>query len=111
MVDSESSHGCGSFHPAARANRDMDYRARLDGYGVHSEFKTVRTDPLSLHGALLSGDDRTGARACFGCYSRGLLCMAFIGGSHSWWKHDHLVGHGKSVGKILVERSMPTPGA
>ena len=27
----------------------MDRRARLDGYGVHSQFKTVRTDPLPLH--------------------------------------------------------------
>src|SRR5258708_20903689 len=31
-----------------------------------------------------------------------LLCMAFVGSSHSWRKHDHLVGHGKGVGKILA---------
>jgi hypothetical protein len=37
--------------------------------------------------------------------------VAFIGGSHSWRKHDHLVGHGKGVGKILVEPSMQAPGA
>src|SRR5262249_21837174 len=30
--------------------------------------------------------------------------MAFVGGSHSWRKHDHLVGHGKSMGKILAAR-------
>jgi hypothetical protein len=63
VVDSESSHRCGSFHPAARANRGVDHRARLDGYCVHSQFKTVRTDSLPLHGPLLSRDDRTGARS------------------------------------------------
>src|SRR6516165_1245690 len=26
--------------------------------------------------------------------------MALISGSHPWRKHDHLVGHGKGVGKI-----------
>jgi len=65
----------------------MDHRAHLDGYGVHSQFKAVRTDPLPLHGPLLSRDDRTGARACFGRrFRRRRLCMAFIGGSHSWRK-------------------------
>ena len=101
MVDSESDHRCGSFHSPARANWDVDHRAHMDGYSVHSEFKAVWADPLPLHGPLLSRDDRTGARACFGCRFRRLLCMAFIGSSHSWRKHDHLVGHGKGVGKIL----------
>jgi hypothetical protein len=50
MVDSESSHRCGSLHCSTSANRDRDQRARLDGYCVHSEFKAVRTDPLPLHG-------------------------------------------------------------
>jgi hypothetical protein len=38
--------------------------------------------------------------------------MAFIGSSHSWRKHDHLVGNGKGVGKILVEPAecKPTDG-
>jgi hypothetical protein len=39
-----------------------------------------------------------------GVISVDLLCMAFVGGSHSWRKHDHLVGHGKGVGKILTAR-------
>ena len=110
MVDSESGHRCGSFHFPARANRDMDHRARLDGYCVHSQFKTVRTHPLPLHGPLLSRDDRTGARPCFGYHFRWLLCMAFVGGSHSWRKHDHLVGHGKGVGKIRVAPLMQAGG-
>src|SRR5215813_14393596 len=33
MVDSESGHRCRSFRSAARASRDMDHRAHLDGYG------------------------------------------------------------------------------
>ena len=70
MVDSEGDHRCRSFRPYARASWDMDHRAHLDGYGVHSQFKAVRTDPLPLHGPLLSRDDRTGARACFGCHFR-----------------------------------------
>jgi hypothetical protein len=70
MVDSESGHRCGSFHSTAGANRDVDYRAYLDGYSVHFEFKAVRADPLSLHGPLLSRDDRTGFRGCFGCHFR-----------------------------------------
>ena len=111
MVDSESGHRCGAFLSFTGANRDVDHRARLDGHCVHSECKAVRADPLPLHGPLLSRDDRTGARACFGCRFRRLLCVAFIGGSHSWRKHDHLVGHGKGVGKILVEPSMQAPGA
>jgi len=37
---------------------------------VHSEFKTVRTHPLPLHGPVLSRDDCTGSRACFGCHFR-----------------------------------------
>ena len=87
MVDSERGDRCGSFRPPTRASRDMDHRAHLDGYGVHSQFKAVRTDPLPLHGPLLSRDDRTGARACFGRrFRRRRLCMAFIGGSHCWRK-------------------------
>src|SRR5215831_3307716 len=108
MVDSESGDCCGSFHSPAGAHRDVDRRARLDGYSVHSELKTVPTDPLPLHGTLLSRDDRTGARACFGCHSRWLLWMAFIGGSHSWRKHDHLVGHRKGVGKIFLAKRLVT---
>src|SRR5215467_4844359 len=34
--------------------------------------------------------------------------MAFIGGSHSWRKHDDLVGHGKGVGKILLAKGLVT---
>src|SRR6516165_9090984 len=34
--------------------------------------------------------------------------MAFIGGSHSWRKHDHLVGHRKGVGKILLAKGLVT---
>src|SRR5262249_60725390 len=34
--------------------------------------------------------------------------MAFIGGSHSWRKHDHLVGHRKGVGKILLAKRLVT---
>src|SRR5262245_48118510 len=30
--------------------------------------------------------------------------MAFIGCSHSWRKHDHLVGHGKGLGKVSAAR-------
>jgi hypothetical protein len=40
----------------------------VDGHRVHSQFKAMRTDALPLHGPLLSSDDRTGARACFGCH-------------------------------------------
>jgi hypothetical protein len=69
-LEKRSGHRCGSFHSPAGANRDVDYRAHLDGYSVHFEFKAVRTDPLSLHGPLLSRDDRTGAGACFGCHFR-----------------------------------------
>jgi hypothetical protein len=39
-----------------------------------------------------------------GIISADILCMAFVGGSHSWRKHDHLVGYGKGVGKILATR-------
>ena len=70
MVDSESGHRCRSFSPRARTSRDMEHRAYVDGYGVRSQFTAVRTDPLPLHGALLPRDDRTGARACFGCHFR-----------------------------------------
>jgi hypothetical protein len=34
--------------------------------------------------------------------------MAFIGDSHSWRKHDHLVDHGKGVGKILLAKGLVT---
>jgi len=34
--------------------------------------------------------------------------MAFIGGSHFWRKHDHLVGHRKGVGKILLAKGLVT---
>src|SRR6516164_4006292 len=34
--------------------------------------------------------------------------MAFIGGSHSWRKHDHLVGHRKGVGKLLLAKGLVT---
>ena len=36
--------------------------------------------------------------------------MAFVGGSHSWRKHDHLVGHRKGVGEILVAPLMQARG-
>jgi hypothetical protein len=36
MVDSDSGYRCGAFLFAARPNRDVDHRARLDGYSVHS---------------------------------------------------------------------------
>ena len=36
--------------------------------------------------------------------------MAFIGGSHSWREHDHLVGHRKGIGKILVAPLMQAGG-
>src|SRR5262249_62277693 len=84
MVDSESGDRYGSFHSPAGAHRDVDRRARLDGYSVHSEFKAVRTDPLPLHGTLLSRDDRTGARACFG----GSFPLTFMDGFY--WRFSFL---------------------
>src|SRR5215831_13252402 len=109
--DPESGHRCGAFHSSACANRGVDRRPRLDEYCVHPQFKAMRTDPLPLYGPLLSRDDRAGAHVCFGYHFRQLLCMAYIGGSHSWRKYDRLVGHRKGVGKILVEPSMQVPAA
>src|SRR5215471_8947445 len=57
------------FIPPPARTEIWNHRARLDGYCVHSQFKTVRTHPLPLHGPLLSRDDCTGARACFGVIS------------------------------------------
>ena len=97
--DPESGHRCGAFHSSACANRGVDRRPRLDEYCVHPQFKAMRTDPLPLYGPLLSRDDRAGAHVCFGYHFRQLLCMAYIGGSHSWRKYDRLVGHRKGRGE------------
>jgi hypothetical protein len=98
MVDSESGHHCGSFLSHARASRNVDHRAPLDGYSVHSQFKAVRTDPLPLHGALLSRDDRTGARLASGVISVDFyawlsLVVLILGGSMIiWWATERAWG-------------------
>jgi len=103
VVGSSSCHCCRSVSPGACSNRHLDHRAHLDGDGVHSECKEMRTHPLPLHGTLLSRHDRTGARACFESGFRRFLWMACIGCSYSCRKQDHLVGYRAGVGKILVD--------
>jgi len=109
MVDSSGRHSCRSISPGACSSRDLDIRAHLDGDGVHSECKALRTHPLPLHGTLLSCHDCPRARPCFGHRFRRFLRMACFGCFYSCGKQDHLVGHGAGVGKILVDSRCEVP--
>ena len=84
VVDSASRHCCGFVCSGPCSRRRLDHRPHLDGDGVPSECKTLRTHPLPLHGTLLSRHDRTGARACVGRCFRRFLWMALFGCVSFW---------------------------
>src|SRR5215475_4324901 len=98
MVDSERDHRCGSFLSSTRANRNVDHRARVDGYSMHSQCKTVRADPLSLHRTLLSRDDSPVLVLASGVISVDFypwlaLAVLILGGSMIiWWATERAWG-------------------
>jgi hypothetical protein len=109
VVDSSSRHRCRIVGACARSNRDLDHRAHLDGYGMNPEFKTVRPNPLPLHGTLLPHRDRARSRAWFWCRVSRYLRLAYVGRLHSRRQQDHLVGHRACVGEILLAPRLPWP--
>jgi hypothetical protein len=105
MVDSSDRHCRRALRPRTCSDRDLDCRARVDGDGLHSQCKAMRTHSLPLHGAVLSRHDRARAGACFGYRVRRFLWMAYIGCSHSCRKQGHLVGYRASMGEVFLGSS------
>ena len=86
------------------SNRYLDCCADLDGNGVHSQCKTVRTHTLSVHRAVLLDHAHSCARAGFGGHFARFVCMDCARRRHYPRRQDHLVGDRASVGKILLVR-------
>ena len=103
VVDSSGRHSCRFVRLDAYSSRHLDHRSDLDGHGVHSECKTVRSHALPLHGTFLSRHDRTGARAWLGHRIRRNLWMDCVGRPHYRRRQSHLVGDRAGVGKVLVD--------
>jgi hypothetical protein len=102
VVGASRGHACRIVPPTTRSCRRLDRCAHLDGLGVYLECKTVRTYALSLHRAVLSRDDRSGACDCFQRCLCQYLCVDCIGRCYRRRQRDHLVGHRASVGKIFT---------
>ena len=94
--------GCRSVCCDSCSSCHLDYRARLDGSGLHPECKAVRPHPLPLHRTLLSRHDCAGVSACGRHRLRRIFRLVDPGRPPSCRKQSHLVGHGTRLGKILV---------
>jgi len=92
VVDSSRHHSCRAVRARSWSNRYLDRCADLDGNGVHSQCKTVRTHALSVHRAVLLGHDRSCTRAGFGGHFGRLVCMGCARRCYYLWRQDHLVG-------------------
>ena len=79
VVDSFGRHSCQPVRARSCSNCNLDHCAELDGGGVHSQCKTVRTHPLPVHRPLLSRDDRAGSCAWLWPRLRRPLRLAAIG--------------------------------
>jgi hypothetical protein len=75
------------------SNDYLDDCPELDGNGVHAECKTVQTQPLPLHGPILSRDDRAGRCAWFWLRLGQDLRLADIGRRYSARKRASVVGN------------------
>jgi hypothetical protein len=97
---------CQSVRARPCSNGCLDHRAELDGNGVPSQCKAVRTHPLPLHWPLLSRDDRAGR---FAWFWHGLgLHFRLVASSRcqSPWEHAPLVGNRAGLGQILLRQKM-----
>jgi hypothetical protein len=106
VVDSLGRRYCQSARARPCSNGYLDRCAKLDGNGVHSQRKAVRTHPLPLHRPLLSRDDRAGRRAWFWPRLRRHLRLAGIGSRHSARKQAPLVGDRACLGQILLRQNV-----
>jgi hypothetical protein len=90
------------YHRPARdcpcSNNYLDHCPELDGNGVYSECKTVRTYPLPLYRPILSRDDRAGRCAWLWLRLGQDLRLADIGRRHSARKRGSVVGNGTCLG-------------
>jgi hypothetical protein len=95
---------------AARArpcsNGYLDRCATLDGNGVHSQRKAVRTHPLPLHWPLLSRDERASRCAWLWLRLRRHLRLGSIGKRNSARKQTPVVGNRACLGQILLRQNV-----
>ena len=112
MVDSLDRHYCRSARASPCSNGYLDRCAKLDGNGVHSQRKAVRTHPLPLHRIR---NERASSCAWFWPRRRRHLRLAGIGRRHSARKQAPLVGDRACLGQIFLRQNVqvrlcPVPG-
>jgi hypothetical protein len=101
VVDSSGRHSCRPVRARRCSNCYLDHCAQLDGNGVRSQCKAVRTHTLSVHRAVLLGHDHSCARAGIGGHFARLERMGCARRRHYPWRQDHLVDDRAGMGKIL----------
>ncbi len=101
VVDSSGRHSRRPVRARRCSNCCLDHCADLDGNGVRSQCKAVRTHTLSVHRAVLLGHDHSCARAGFGGHFARLERMGCARRRHYPWRQDHLVDDRAGMGKIL----------
>jgi hypothetical protein len=100
-VDSSGRHSCRPVRARRCSNCYLDHCAQLDGNGVRSQCKAMRTDALSIHRAVLLGHDHSCARAGFRGHFARLERMGCARRRYYPWRQDHLVDDRAGMGKIL----------
>jgi len=102
VVDAKGCHRGHAVRSRGRSGCGLDRRVTLDTDRVHPKRTTLWPHALPLHGTFLSRDDRTshsvGDRHFFRQFLQLARTRSFY--THRWL--EHLVGHGASVGEILI---------
>jgi hypothetical protein len=106
VVDSLDRRYYRSVRARPCSNGNLDRCAKLDGNGVHSQRKAVRTHPLPLHRPLFSRDERASSCAWLWLRLRRHLRLAGIGSRHSARKQAPLVGDRACLGQILLRQNV-----
>ena len=101
LADSSGRDSCQPVCARPCANRNLDHCAELDGSGVYSQCKAVRTHPLPVHRPILCRDDRAGQRAWFWLRLRRHVRLGSIGRRHSSRKQNSVVGDRACLGQLL----------
>jgi hypothetical protein len=98
VVDSSGRHSRWLVRARPCSNCCLDHCADLDGNGVHSQCKAVRTHPLSVHRAVLLGHDHPVLALGLGVISGGLYAwvvlglVIILGGKIIWWTTERAWG-------------------
>jgi hypothetical protein len=106
VVDSFNCRSCRPVRTCPVSNGYLDRCAGLDGSGMHSQCKEVRTHPLPLHRPLLSRDDRAGRCAWFWLRLRRYLRLGSLSRVHSPRKRYPVVGDRACLGQILLSQEV-----